>query len=571
MAAMCEDIADRCQDTAFDFLLVTGDLAFSGAAVEYAMLPDYLDNLAAASRVSKERVFCIPGNHDVARGRHKLSFCGARSSLTNASTVDQFLRSPESEDFLTLLTREESYRMFQASYFTNQARIQTDDGLGYVAHLTIRDVALSIIGLDSAWLANGGDEDHTKLLIGERQIINAIRLIQQRERPPNVVVAMAHHPLHLLQNFDRQATQSRIERHCHFYHCGHLHQPEERTSGLQPSGCLTITAGPSFQSRHFQNTYTIVSLDIVAATRTVTTNIYEPRQAKFQRRSSQAYEFELDPSADCPLGDLAQVIDSSLDTAWPYYFAALILDLKAEVPVSSSHGATMASRQVVEAAPAGTTLVEATVAFLAFRNVLRVLHGHKTLADIVHRYGGVITEYNASLSALCKGHPAFIARLDQLDQDARQLAAVQPHTAFEHTSTLLTELAEAGDWELLRKQAERFLTARNVSVSTQARRALALALANSPDRERRCRGVTLYQELIDAEQPEATDIANLGTLLLQLSRPEEARTAILHGIARCTARGMEQLAEAGHQIVVSTGDREFRDQLNAAIAERSAQ
>ncbi len=156
----------------------TGDLAFSGKADDYALAAGFFDALTAASGVPKERIFCIPGNHDIDRDRQKLSFLGARTFLQDQNRTDALLAG--GEDLETLLERQENYRRFQNSYFTGQDRTPTADGLGYVSRLTIEDVRLAIVGLDSAWLAQGGVEDHGKLLIGERQLINAIEQPIQR-------------------------------------------------------------------------------------------------------------------------------------------------------------------------------------------------------------------------------------------------------------------------------------------------------------------------------------------------------------------------------------------------------
>jgi hypothetical protein len=105
-----------------------------------------------------------------------------------------------------------------------------------VSRLTVDDVRIAIAGLDSAWLAEGGAADHGNLLIGERQVINAINLAQECDDPPHIIVGMAHHPFHLLREFDRRTVQNRVERACHFFHCGHLHEPEARHAGPRGTG-----------------------------------------------------------------------------------------------------------------------------------------------------------------------------------------------------------------------------------------------------------------------------------------------------------------------------------------------
>ncbi|MGH8728756.1 MAG: metallophosphoesterase family protein [Burkholderiales bacterium] len=206
LKAMCDHIAhQRALGTTADFILVTGDIAFSGKAGEYALAAGFFDALGAAAAIPKERIYCVPGNHDIDRDRQRLCFQGARAALHDQNRIDALLAG--GEDLETLLKRQENYRQFQSSYFAGQDRSWTGDGLGYVSRLTIEDVRLAILGLDSAWIANGGLDDHGKLAIGERQVINALKLAQEHNDPPHIILGMAHHPFHLFQDFDRRLVE----------------------------------------------------------------------------------------------------------------------------------------------------------------------------------------------------------------------------------------------------------------------------------------------------------------------------------------------------------------------------
>ena len=186
LRAMCEDVArHRKAGKAPDFILVTGDLAYSGNVEEYKLVAGFFDALVLAAGVPKDRIFCIAGNHDIDRERQKMCFLGARSFAQSQNQIDVLL-SP-AEDLVTLLKREENYRNFQISYLAGQPREWTGDGLGYISAIVINDIRLAIVGLDSAWLSEGGINDHGKLLIGERQVINALS-IAIRDDPHLVVV-----------------------------------------------------------------------------------------------------------------------------------------------------------------------------------------------------------------------------------------------------------------------------------------------------------------------------------------------------------------------------------------------
>ena len=89
---MCRHIEhQRNSDTPFDFVLVTGDIAFSGQADEYAIVGRFFDELQSRSGVDREYIFCVPGNHDVDRTRQAMAFKGARSALRTPDAVDSFL------------------------------------------------------------------------------------------------------------------------------------------------------------------------------------------------------------------------------------------------------------------------------------------------------------------------------------------------------------------------------------------------------------------------------------------------------------------------------------------------
>lgn len=559
MRAMCNDIDAERKNGVVDFILVTGDLAYSGKAHEYALVASFLDGLSEASGVPKERIFCVPGNHDIDRDRQAFCFRGARAALQDQNITDAFLGSLASEDFQTLLQREESYREFQRDYFSEQSRAPTDDGLAYVARLAIDGVRIAILGLDSAWLAHGGSEDHTKLLIGERQVINATTLAQDSENPPHILVAMGHHPLHLLQDFDRRPIQDRIENGCHFYHCGHLHEPEERPMGFRPSGCLTLAAGACFDSRQSHNAYSVITLDLLAAERCVRTLQFNPRTRAFGSVSTQRYHIEVNPVETCSVLELAESLHEHGEISWTNYFAALILDKKAEVPVHSSTGHTLGSFAVLKSQPEGELRTK-TIAFFTFRNALRVLHGRKNLAEILYRHGDVVAEYSAVLEALCESDPGLRTRLDQQEEDAGVMAPVEPTSTFEHTFKLFAELAEADEWNLLREQASRHLQSTDSSLAVQAKRSVALALAHSEDPHHLREAVTTFKSVLAKENAQPTDAVNLATLLFNIGDMNGAKAAVLSGVERWP-EASTQLAHIGQRIVEATGDRTLRNQL----------
>lgn len=556
----------RDQGLSLDFILATGDLAFAGKQDEYKLVKHFFDELVSASGVPKEHIFCIPGNHDVNRDRQKLCFQGARSALTSPNAVDPVL-APDSDDLATLMLRQEGYRAFQTSYFGGQARTVTPDGLAYVSSLAIDDVVFAIVGLNSAWLAEGGKADHGNLLIGERQAINAFDAANKLDA--HIVIGMAHHPLHLLREFDRSAATRHITRSCYFYHCGHLHQPESQGAGFDPSACLTVAAGACFETREFQNTYSLVKLDLLAGIRTLTTVQYNPTQGAFEFSNEVPFPIRLSTAATCTVGELAEAIaefDAMLQSH-SYYLAALLMEHKTELPIPGQRGHAFGSLSVLRGMPEDD-YYRKVVAFLRFGNVLTVFYGRQPLSNLLAQHGQVVRAYGADLLARCQSDAALASRLDQQDADVRNLFATQPKVSF--AVDLFADLVRSQDWELLVKQARRHLENKDAPTQVQARRMLAFALAHSTEDSDWTEATRAYEALIHDGLAEAHDRANLAALLLDSGRSDEAKAVVLDAIAASSHEALELFNGIGQRIVSQTGDREFRKQLEAAIAERGS-
>lgn len=564
LKSMCRNIREQREiGTTADFVLVTGDIAYSGKAEEYELAAKFFDYLQTASNVPKERIFCVPGNHDIDRDRQKFCFQGGRSTLRDPNQVDSFLGGGENLE--TLLKRQENYRNFQQSYFADEERTQTADGLGYVSRLDIDEIQLAIVGLNSAWLAEGGMDDHGKLLIGERQVINAIDLAQGEHDSPDIIVGMAHHPLHLLQDFDRYPVQNQIQEVFHFFHCGHLHEHEAHVGGLHGSGCLTLVARASFLTRQSHNAYHIVEFDLMRAIRSVKSFQYNPTNRTFSLASSNDYQIEITATGTCGVGELATAmqVHCSVTAPWAHYLSALILGQKAEFPIPSEDGYTFGSLDLLRT-QSDSDLRDKTIEFMTFRNILNVLYNRKSLSEILVRHGDSIRKYGETLTVVCKNNQALRERLVSYDKDCQLLTDSKPQVAFSHTLDLLSELANAGEWDILREKAERLLSFDNVRVVNQAKRMLALALANSDEPQGKERAIEHYQSLVESDAVIFTDIGNLAILHMNVGRTDDASSIILEGIKSFPEK-TNYFSEIGQKIVGATGNRKLRLQIEESM------
>ena len=561
LTEMCRHIEQQRNDgPAVDFILVTGDIAFSGQAGEYSIAEQFFDDLEAKSGVPRTRIFCVPGNHDIDRSKQEMAFRGARGALCTSSSVDSFLANQTERD--NLLTRQLTYRTFQSSYFADQKRQWTEDRLAYVSRLKVDDLSLTILGLDSTWLAEGGDSDHGNLLMGEMQVINAIRHALETGDLPNIVIAMAHHPFRLLKEFDRLRVQTRVERDTHFFHHGHLHQAGTRLAGPSGSKCLTVAAGASYMSRHEFNAYSIVKLDLLEAVRSVKTFLYNPTAASFSLSGEdEVFSIEITPTSLCSVGELAEALVryDPQNEEFAYYLSALILGQKSDFPVPGNDHPLLATIDVVQSWPDGD-LKNLATNLMRFRNVLKVLFDGGNLDTIVASHGAMFAQYAPALANECATLPGLRERLIELEEDAQRLAGMEPKLTFLHTRGLFEKLAEEEQWHLLKGQAERHLHSDDHSLATQATRMYALSLAKEGGSDNDIGAIESYRTLAASDCVEFDDVYNLAVLLTDGARFDEAVSVVFTGIELFSAQKSAFL-EIGQAIVRATGDRRLRRRL----------
>ena len=90
--AILRDIPGRLSsEYPLEFIVVTGDIAFSGKTHEYDLASAFFATLIDELDVDRNRLCIVPGNHDVDRTYNKYTYAGVRDGLTNQQVVDEFL------------------------------------------------------------------------------------------------------------------------------------------------------------------------------------------------------------------------------------------------------------------------------------------------------------------------------------------------------------------------------------------------------------------------------------------------------------------------------------------------
>jgi 3',5'-cyclic AMP phosphodiesterase CpdA len=284
--ALLDDVRSRMAGDGLrpDFVVVSGDLAFSGQPAEYDLAGKFFDELLQATGLGKERLFLVPGNHDVDRRAISRGAQAVTDALDARDAANAILSTPG--DRQLVLARFQGYAAFVNGYLAGHLPFN-DEGYYYVKTLDLAGQRLALLGLNSAWVAASDQDKAQGLLLGERQTRTALREADGADA--TLKLALLHHPLDWLREFDQNDSGALLLDRCDFLLHGHLHQTA--TAQLtSPDGAATILAcGACYKTRESPNMYNWVRLDLAAGTGTVYLRRYSDARGGFWAPDTLTY------------------------------------------------------------------------------------------------------------------------------------------------------------------------------------------------------------------------------------------------------------------------------------------
>jgi hypothetical protein len=218
-----------------DLIFVTGDLAQSGRPEEYTLIKDLFSRIMTATGVPPERVFVVPGNHDVDRGVGRW----LKRTLSGDDEAVSFFVEPESRAFHVQKMAAYASAMREVLGASRPLGLQV--GAEAVEVVELKGVRLAVASFNSAWFAQG-DDDRGQLWLGEPSVRVALERIADLEA--EFAVALFHHPLEDLNPEDRERVEPLLERGFEMLLRGHLHAA--RTGAyISPRGGYVEQAAPA--------------------------------------------------------------------------------------------------------------------------------------------------------------------------------------------------------------------------------------------------------------------------------------------------------------------------------------
>lgn len=255
-------------DGPVDLLCFTGDLADWGRRSEYEAITPFLDETRARVGVPWERVFVVPGNHDIARKTEEVAWSTLRSiepheydRFSAWMAGDKPLRGIDSGFRDAVLERQSAYRTWVRDTLKRPGLVPDATSphprLGYRASVTLpgRAFPVYVIGLDSAWLA-GDDNDNGKLMLTDAQV-GRLASSAAGDALDGLRVALVHHPLEQLA--DGAVCRRLLSERVDLLLRGHLHDTDPSTWKDPTRELRELAAGCLFEHDRYSSACHVIT------------------------------------------------------------------------------------------------------------------------------------------------------------------------------------------------------------------------------------------------------------------------------------------------------------------------
>lgn len=252
---------ERKYDLTPDLVIVTGDLAFGNLgsgpysiSAQYEEVAQFLQEIRNAFRrpIPAERVFLVPGNHDVDRSEvlssqtRYLDDLAAGESSVAARTINELIRDAGRE-WQALTKRLGPYKDFLLNHYPHL--LQDEQRYCYVSSVELEGVRFGIAGINSAWSC-GRDQEKGKIWSGWQW---QLRTLRDKLDDAHIRLVLAHHPISWLVPNEDPALDPELQKEFDFFLHGHEHQSwvEEKPNHVRLAAGACYGETPRESGYHF--------------------------------------------------------------------------------------------------------------------------------------------------------------------------------------------------------------------------------------------------------------------------------------------------------------------------------
>tara|TARA_E500000318_G_C3565160_1_gene215336 strand:- start:207 stop:3386 length:3180 start_codon:yes stop_codon:yes gene_type:complete len=241
-----------------DLVIFTGDLVNSAGEDDASEAYDFfLSRVSEATKVSEERIFITPGNHDV-----------IRSEVIKLSDDHEFIRK-NSEDMTIINNNFENcfFTKFSTQKFSDFHYLRNYLSESYIFFendfctlYRISEINMDLVIFNTAVTSTGGIKyfgtDLKKLIIPEYAIQDCL----DKCKPDAYRIICTHHPLSWMSEVTEKILRSAIQKHAHLHLYGHMHEPYSANITSYEGNVFTNQSGALFSGRNRYIGYSITSI-----------------------------------------------------------------------------------------------------------------------------------------------------------------------------------------------------------------------------------------------------------------------------------------------------------------------
>lgn len=304
-----------------DVVVFSGDLVNSGEErAEFdraweALLVPALSTLG----LDESRLFIVPGNHDISRKVVRdAPFVqrGLLEQLKSVDAVNQFIDGLNQNKSANMPAVERVSNFYQFADAISKD-VHSSSALLRTFVRDVRGLKVGVACFDTAWRTTGeaDDVDRAHLLLGERNVDQAIADLSDAQ----VRLAVMHHPLSWLTEFDEVSVTSRLFANFDAILCGHMHRATPQTQTSAQGTAVLSQTGSVFAGRKWFNGYQVMQLDLAASECTfVVRSYYDSPRRVFDAAVNVATEGRVTfPFAALKTGGEYLIVESFLRHARP--------------------------------------------------------------------------------------------------------------------------------------------------------------------------------------------------------------------------------------------------------------
>lgn len=254
------------QEKSIDLILFTGDLINIGGKnytdIEAAFLDCekvLINPLLEITGLTKDRFYFTPGNHDINRNADsKFIESGIEKELDSEEKINSYMAAPEGNE------RIKAFKKFEQNFYDKAPSAIKLTDFNSVFKFKHKNLDVGIASLNSSWRCYNSNTDKGKILIGEKQIINSLKLIKDC----NIKIAITHHHFDWLKEFDKEVVEVLLKQDFNLFFTGHTHKTKVEYT-QDPDGkmfsfcsCGTLSGSIRNPERKYENGFTLIDYNI---------------------------------------------------------------------------------------------------------------------------------------------------------------------------------------------------------------------------------------------------------------------------------------------------------------------